>query len=67
MDSFKLIIETNTPYFMGKSMVSNVGFPLKYHSLSNSKHHYYYYGDYLVGGFNHLETYERKWEGLSRI
>ena len=23
--------------------------------------------DYLVGGFNHLETYESQWEGLSHI
>jgi len=22
---------------------------------------------YLVGGFNHLEKYERQWEGLSHI
>jgi hypothetical protein len=22
---------------------------------------------YMVGGFNHLEKYERQWEGLSHI
>ena len=28
---------------------------------------YIYICMYLVGGFNHLETYESQWEGLSRI